>query len=461
LNSKGFALLCVFSLVVFPVISGFSHFDGASHSRGILLDSLADQTNPRALVPVYIRLQALESTNLTLWESVPQNFSDHVATIDSKVLAMFVSSNSVGFNLSRDSLGNLWMVTDYSLDLGEYVDTLTWVSSKAISENLTSLGFVPFPSSYPDDVRLFLEPGAKIPSEDSAIVSLAVANNQTQGNMTQTAKNVLDFVNRQGYDRETTRLLLSGNLVTSDILDFFKDALEVHATNSSICVERSWYAAAILRAAGVPTRTVTDIRLKTWIQIWLPNIGWVDAETLCAEPPPYITMLPKPISTAVPWVVENSSDALFPFTWLPKVPMRLANLTFGDPSLFRVDRYKTVLSQPVDIDLFRTDPTKFSFPVAFDPETVYASVTREGSGFTLSLIQEDENASVSIIMDDQNSLSLGDLLVSFIPVQQDGLLILYNFSVGQVWRFDLRLLLPIVGVPVVAVGVWLYLRRRR
>ncbi len=450
------------SLLGLPVFLGYSDFDEVSRSQTRLSSSFADQIGPRVLVPVYVRLQVLEKANLTLWESVPKNFSDHVATIDSRVLAMFIPSNSLGFNLSRDSLGNLWMVTTYSLNAGDYVSTLAWVSAKTLDLNLTSLGFVPFPSNYRDDVKVFLQPGRKISSDNETIIDIAVTYNQTENkNMTRTAENILEFVNRQGYDRETTRLLLSGDLVTSDILDFFKDSLRVHDTNVSICLERSWYAAAILRAAGVPTRTVTDVRLKTWVQVWLPNLGWIDAETLCTEPASHASILPKPISAAVPWLVQNSSDAMFPFTWSPHVPMRVANLTFGGVSLFRVDEYKTVMSQPIDVELFREDPNKFSFPIRFEPETINAAVTQEGSGVVFSLIKEDENVSRTITIDEYNSVSLGGLTVSFIPAWQDSFLVLYDFSVRETWSFDVWLVFPIVGVPVAVLAVWLYWRRRR
>jgi hypothetical protein len=452
----------MFLLLFFPVVFGSGYSNADVYSGSAVSTNLVEPLNPRVLLPVYLRLQALEKANVTVWESMPRNFTDHVAAIDSRVLGMFISSNSLGFNLSTDSVGNVWIATHYTLDVGDYVSTLAWVSSKPSPDNLGSLGFVSFPDSYPGDVEAFLEAGTKIYPEDQAIIDIAAANNQTQGNMTQTAKNVLDLVNTQGYDPDKARLLLSGNLTTSDMLDVFKDSLQVLATNTSICIERSWFAAAILRATRVPTRTVTDVRLKTWIQLWLPNLGWVDGETLCSEPPPHFGMLPKPISSHVPWVVENSSSAVFPFTWFPKVQMRVANLTFGDVSGFRVDDYKTILSQPVDAEVFNGDPTKFMFPLRFDPETIYGAVTREGLNNTaFSLIGEEENATVTITLGQYNSVSLGDLTASFIPVQQNGFLALYDFSLRESWKFDLRLLLPIVGVPVVAAVVWLYLRRRR
>lgn len=410
-------------------------------------------------MPVYVRLQALENGNVTFWESIPQNFSDHVASIDSSSLAVFFSSNTLGFDLSRDAVGNLWLAANYSVNAGDYVNTLMWISSRAVSEDLSPIGFAPFPQSYPNDVRSFLQSGRKIPVEDQTIQSLAAGFSQTRGNMTQTVQSVIDFVNKQGYDRDKSRLLLSGNLTTSDMLDVFKDALEVHATNSSICTERSWYAAAILRAAGVPTRTVTDVRLKTWIQAWLPSIGWVDAETLCFDPPPHLDMFPKSVSAHVPWMIENASDAAFPLTWLPRIPMRIANLTFGDASFADLSQYKTVLSKPVKAEVSRTDPTKFRFPIAVKPETVYAAVTENESVLTFSLFKGEQNASKVLILGDLNSVVVDNVAVSFRPVLQDSFLVLQDFSVEEVHQFDFRLLIPLLGIPVVLMVVWM-LRRR-
>jgi len=451
--------LLAISLLSIEVVSGINLSRGNPKPELAFQSNSLDGTGVRVLVPLYLRLQAMEEGNITLWMSLPQNFTDRVATINSRILAMFASSNSQGFSFSRDKVGNLWVRANYSLNAGDYINTLTWVSSQTLSENLTSLGFVPFPQTYPDEVKPFLDPGGKIPAENQTMQSLAASFNQTL-NMTQTIRDVLDFVNKQGYDREKTRLLLSGNLTTTDILGFFKDALQVHETNSSICLERSWYAAAILRAASVPTRTVTDVRLKTWIQVWLPNIGWVDGETLCAEPPPHIGMLPKSIFASVPWMIENSSDAAFPFVWFPAATLRIANLTFAGTESFKIDEYRTVFSEPIDVELFEKDPAKFRFPVALRPETIYAAVTREKSNLNFHLFGKDENTSRPIRLEESNSVILGDVAVSFTPISNDNFLILEDFSVERIWKFDVRILIPVAAVPVVLV-VWLYWKRRR
>jgi len=141
--------------------------------------------------------------------------------------------------------------------------------------------------------------------------------------------------------------------------------------------------------------------------------------------------------------------------------MRVANLTFSDVELFEVDQYRTVLSEPIDAELFKKDPAKFSFPIVSKPEIVYAAVTQEGSHLAFSLVKGDENASKMIIIGESNSVALGDLTVSFKPIRQANFLILHDFTVRETWKFDVRLLVLIVGVPLVTVCVWFYWKRRK
>ncbi len=409
----------------------------------------------RTLLPIYVRLQTLEESNVTFWESVPQDFTGHVGTIEVDVLALFISSNALSFDLSRDAVGNLWITTNQTMEEGEYMSTLTWVSSKTINENLTIPDFIPFPPSYPEGVKIFLDPGRKMSVDDPIIKEIAVALKTP--NIIDTVENVLDLVTEnQEYDSEKTRLLMSGSLNTTKILDFFKGPLEVLETGSSICIERSLCAVAILRAAGVPTRTFTDVRLKTWIQVWLPGYGWVDAEALCVEPPP---LFPRPLSSTTPWMIENSSDALFPFMWLPDVPMRVVNLTFSNVDAFNVNNYGTILSQPIDAGMFEEDPAKFSFPILIKPEIIYAAITSDGSNLSVSLTKDEEEVSKTLTLGETNSVTLGDVNIKFKPVWLGDFLVLQDFVVQATRALDLIVLIPIIVAPVI-LAVWLYLRRK-
>jgi len=411
--------------------------------------------------PIYVRLQALQSGSVVLWEAVPQSFSDHVGTIDLSDLAVLVSSNAQTVNLSRDDVGNLWVAINYTFAKGDYIGTLTWVSSDTVSENLTIPTVVSFPQSYPSDVAPFLNSGRKMPVENEEIEK--IANNIKTENMIETVKNVLSYATEtQEYARETARLLVSGNLTTTSMLDYFKGPLEVLESNSSMCFERALFEEAILRAAGVPTRTFTDAGLKTWIQVWLPDQGWVDAESLCIAPAPHPPpIFPRSLSSSIPWMAQNSSDAIFPFQWFPEVPMRVSNLTFSNVEAFNIGEYRTLLVQPIDEEVFNSNPERFRFPIIYKPKIIEVAVTQKGSTLTISLIKDEEKVSKILTLNETNSVSLGDTTLSFEPIRRDYFVVLQNFLVQEPWGLDFRLfIIPIVGVPVVVV-FWLYWRRKR
>jgi len=409
--------------------------------------------------PIYIKLQALQEGSVIFWESIPQSFQDHVASIDVSVLAVFISSNAGSINLYMDDVGNLWLAVNYTFKEGDYLGTLAWVSSETSNENLTIPDSVLFPESYPDDVKPFLDFGRKMPVNDTTIKE--IAESLATQDMIETIENILNFLNEtQTYDRDKIRLLWSGNFNTTDILDFFNDPIESLETGNSFCFERALLAATMLRAVGVPTRTFTISTSKTWIQVWLPDIGWVDAEVLCDQPRE--SFFPRSLSYIVPWMVENSSDAMFPFTWFPKNLMRVAaNLTFSELEAFNINEYGTVLSQPVEEELYETDPDKFSFPIVFEPKILQAALTWNGSDIIFHLSSEEKNTSKTLILGETNRIEFEGFGLSFKPISQGDTVILTNFSVYKLWVFDIRILIPlVVAVPAILI-YWLYRKRRK
>jgi hypothetical protein len=129
--------------------------------------------------------------------------------------------------------------------------------------------------------------------------------------------------------------------------------------------------------------------------------------------------------------------------------------------LFDVSQYSTVLSRPVDAELFRTDPVKFRFPIAVKSEVIYGAITEEASNLVFSLFKGKENASEVLTLGEYNSIMLGDTAVSFKPKLQEDFLVLQDFAVQDVWVLDYRILVPIVGVPIVLLVILLVVRRRR
>ena len=407
--------------------------------------------------PIYVRLQTSQEGSVIFWESIPQSFQDHVATINVSILAILASSNARSIDLYKDEIGNLWLAVNYTFNKGDYISTLTWVSSESTGENLTIPESIPFPESYPDNIKPYLNSGRKMPTDNTTIKEIAEAS-ATQ-DMIETIENILRFINEtQTYDREKIKLLMSGKLNITDILNFLNDPLESLETGNSFCFERALLAATILRAARVPTRTFTNADLKTWIQVWLPDIGWVDAEVLCVQPYP---LFPRPLSFVVPWVVENSSDSMFPFTWRPETSMRVANLTLSHLENFNINEYATVLSQPINMEIYEANPDRFNFPLIFEPEMVHAALTWNNSDITLHLSKGEKKTSETLILGETNSIRFEGLAVSFEPLRQDNIVILHDFSVQGMWMFDVKILIPFVVIVPVAIISWLYWKRKK
>lgn len=456
MNSRAYLLIFVLPLLLLSSFSlSFSRQFTAASGKEAFDVAVVGQGGVRRLQPIYVRLQALEEGSIVFWESVPQSFRDHVGTIDLNDLAIFVSSNARSINISEDAVGNLWMAVNYTFAEGDYISSLIWVSSETTDQNLTIPDFVSFPESYPTDVMPFLDSGRKIPSDNQTIMNIAISN-KTE-NMVETVFNVLDFVNKtQEYDAQKTRLLMSGDLNTTSLLDFINEPLETLETGRSFCFERSLLALSVLRAAGVPTRTFTDTGPKTWIQVWLPGVGWVDAEALCATSR---IRFPLTLISTIPWMIQNSSDAVFPFMWYPEVEMRVANLTFSDVEAFDISEYQTVLVEPINWDDFANSPGDFSFPIVFRPDVVSAAITHNESDFVVALMKDNENASKVLAMGQSNEVTLDDTALSFKPSLRGDFMVLEDFSVQKVVGFDLRLLIPIVAIPVIIVIWWLYRKR--
>jgi hypothetical protein len=457
-KSRSFAL----ALLQFFVVSLFfqSIHTSASLNQRTTTQTLTTTDGSVSLQSIYLRLQAEEDSNVTFWESIPQNLTDHVATINVNVLSIFVSTSAGKTDFYRDAAGNLWLSVTCALKTGDYFGTLAWVSRAITAENLTIPDTTSFPQDYPDDVKPFLLPGNKIPTEDAAIQQ--IAQNLSSQDMIQTVKNVLNFVNStQSYDREKVRILMNGTLSTSDMLEFINDPLESLNTSLSFCFERALLATTLLRATHVPARTFTNDDLKTWIQVWLPNIGWVDGEVLCIQPQ-LQPLFPRSLSVSVPRMIENSSDAMFPFSWLPKTKMRVANLTLTNPEEFDTKEYGTVLCQPTDSETYESNPDGFSFPIIFEPDIIQAALTFNDSDFTFHVTKGKQSTSKKLTLGVMNDIDFEDLQVSFTPVRLDHIIVSLNdFSVQKTQSFDYRIIVPLfIAVPVL-LAVTYYWRRKR
>jgi hypothetical protein len=409
--------------------------------------------------PMYIKLQAQEDADITLWESVPQNFTDHVATIMVDVPAIFVSSNAQRTDFYKDEIGNLWLVSTYSLKKGDYIRTLAWASSEVLTQNLTLPLASIFPETYPDSVKPFLLPGLKIPANDATIKALAESHwNQS---MIQTIENVLNFVNStQAYNADKVRALMNGTLITDNILDFINDPLTSLDSGQSFCFERSLLATALLRADNVPARTYTNIDLKTWVQVWLPQIGWVDGDVLSNQPQP-LPLFPRSLAVSVPRMIQNSSDAEFPFSWFPNTVMRVTNLTMTDIQEFDINQYGTLFCQPIDLNYYESNPDSFSFPITFEPETVKTALTYDGPNLAFHVNKQDQNFSKNIQIGSVCNIEFAGLSFSFTPIlESNGMIALTKFTATKILGIDYRMLIPLVAIIPILL-IFAYYRKRK
>jgi hypothetical protein len=296
--------------------------------------------------------------------------------------------------------------------------------------------------------------------DDATIKQLA--SSLWNQSMIQTVENILNFLNAtQTYDADKVRTLMNGTLSSPNILDFINDPLDSLSGGRSFCFERSLLATAMLRADGVPARTYTNADLKTWIQVWLPQLGWVDGDVLSTQPQP-LPLFPRSLAVSVPRMVENSSDAAFPFSWLPNTMMRVANLTLTNVEEFDVNQYGTVLCQPVNTVSYESNPDGFSFPVIFEPETVKTGLTYNGSDLSFHVSEGEQNASKKINLGSINSIGFAGLSISFTPILlSNGMIALTNFSVLKAQGFDYRILIPLLAVVPILLVFTYYRRRNR
>jgi hypothetical protein len=161
-------------------------------------------------------------------------------------------------------------------------------------------------------------------------------------------------------------------------------------------------------------------------------------------------------------MIENSSNAVFPFTWSPKAQMRVANLTLTSLEEFDIKQYQTVLCQPTDFEMYTTEPESFSFPIIFEPETVQAALTYNNSDLNFHINKDEKNVSERLTLGVRNSIEFEDITVSFNPIRQNySMIALNDFSVRKTQSFDFRLIFPLlIAVPILLIAS-LYWKTKR
>jgi hypothetical protein len=160
-------------------------------------------------------------------------------------------------------------------------------------------------------------------------------------------------------------------------------------------------------------------------------------------------------------MIQNSSDAIFPFTWLPKTRMRIADLTLTSLEEFDVNKYGTMLCQPTDIEAYESNPERFSFPIVYEPETIQAALTSNNSDLIFHISKGKESISRKLTLGVLNSVEFESLKVSFTPAHQNNTMVALNdFSVQRTQSFDYRIIIPLlIAIPILSIAMF-YWRRK-
>lgn len=133
--------------------------------------------------------------------------------------------------------------------------------------------------------QLYTQPGPYWESTDPEIKTLAASLTDQNQNAAENARNLYEYVTSHlSYDWESVRL---GKPLER------KGAKRALAENkSAVCMEYADLFIALLRASGIPARRltgyafsentvsqpVTDDALHTWVQLYLPKIGWISTD---------------------------------------------------------------------------------------------------------------------------------------------------------------------------------------
>ncbi len=202
--------------------------------------------------------------------------------------------------------------------------------------------------------RLYTQPAPYWESTDPEIKTLAGSLTDQNKNAAENARNIYEYVTSHlSYDWETVRL---GKPLER------KGAKRALAENkSAVCMEYADLFIALLRASGIPARRltgyafsentseqpVTDDALHTWVQLYLPKIGW--------------------ISTDPTW--GSTTNGLDYFSKLDTNHVTFAINGQNSETPYPAGAYKLSAAQKGDIKvLFLDDPSYYPAPPVIEPE---------------------------------------------------------------------------------------------
>ena len=151
---------------------------------------------------------------------------------------------------------------------------------------------------YPENIRVYLQSdGTGLEVTPEIITYAGLIRDDPQYPGTDTYKGLICAVVNEIDQFEYTLKDKQTGFVTE--LPDIRTAQEVLDDRACICAECARLACAVLRSLNIPSRTVTSfVGMEpydhTWIQVYIPDFGWIDVDPEKGECPKDLERLTKP-----------------------------------------------------------------------------------------------------------------------------------------------------------------------
>ena len=193
-------------------------------------------------------------------------------------------------SITEDDYGNKYMLfNDMTIAPGGNITVDVTYTVRIRLTNLIGNRTVQFSAlqNLPTGLRKYLQPSQYIESDNPVFIGLANKFRAKSANVLQLINYLDNFTaNYITYDNAA---LNNPNRLTQDNED---SALATYNEGMGVCTNYSRMLVALLRAAGIPARTVggwavdnwlpdityTDTLAHVWVELYLPGTGWVPVE---------------------------------------------------------------------------------------------------------------------------------------------------------------------------------------
>lgn len=202
-------------------------------------------------------------------DTIPGIDNSAVLVIRGNAYRKIIVSNPNGVSLLKD-----YNAVNYS-------QKITPISSTSVEVELFTEAYIETNGEYPlstsllpVDVQQYLYPvSGFIQSDNPQIISLS--------------QQIVNGAKNQTQVIENTIMWMQNNIIPkASSIPQPQDALSVLLRGTAVCEGYSTLTAAILRAAGIPTKVVygcTGTIGHAWNEIYFPKIGWVPSDSLTHE----------------------------------------------------------------------------------------------------------------------------------------------------------------------------------